>query len=508
VIRIAVLVILALLCVELSASLYITLARAALPFADNGWADHAQIYALVRMAQGGPAYTAPIELNSYIYGPLYLWVVNALRALMGVPPGIVVLRSISMALGFLSLVPLLAVTAIIAPLAGIERRSSPQFMLALLATAIVGICTITHDLTFNTLHPDVLLFLIVATTLALYFALARSAIRREWLAAFVPLCVLAFLTKSNAVCFVPILIFAHVWAKRISWQVAFVVIAGALAASAIAFVALPQDVKIWTLIIPASEPISVERTYQIFIDLFGSRDGVYVNFIGAMLVATVVTGYAICARSGKEWAILIGGALVAAIITAIPAFLKQGGTWNNLVLIAVCCVPFTGLLVALPFRATTAGTLSRGLSYIGAAALALMTLSFALSNQQTPRALDVEHLANARAFAERLCRDHPKDRVYTTLFPDLFFGCPNSLYHSQWAIGDISWAAPKFTIGTTVDADPHTRYAAYVVSPHFGSPQWLLSNYSPIWSTPVIVGEWYTQYDHVPLTFYERKPGR
>lgn len=506
--RLFIVVLVPFLCAELVVSIHMTLARGALPFADNGWADHAQIFALNRMAHGGPAYTAPIDRDSYIYGPLYLWTLNGIRGLLGLPPAIVVLRTISMLAGMLTLVPLVAVTALLAPLAGIEPRSRFAYGLALAATIAIGVCTITHNLTYDTLHPDALLFLIAGTSLALYFALARGLISEWWLAAFVPLSVLAFLTKANAVAFAAILVLSLLVARRISARSAAFSLAAIALATAAAFALLPPDVKAWTVFIPSSEPLLVSRGYQIIIDLFSSRDGVFVFFAGAMLFTSAVCAYAIAEKTGKKWSILVAGAILAALATSAPAYLKQGGTWNNLILIALCCVPFTGICVALPFRKPENGTLPGGVAFVNAFALTAMLLSFALNNKQIPTQADLAHLRGARDYAVRLCHEHPSDKVYTTLFSDLFFACPNLVYHNQIALGDLSWAEPKYTLGVPVDADPGTRYVAYIDSPRFGTPGWLAQNYRPIWSTPIIAGEWFTAYDHVPFVFYERKPNR
>jgi hypothetical protein len=268
---------------------------------------------------------------------------------------------------------------------------------------------------------------------------------------------------------------------------------------------LDGDAKLWTVVIPASEPIFWWRGYQFFLDAFlGARDGVSVFFIGATIFASLICAYIAYKRGHKRPAIVIVGSALGATLVGIPAYLKEGGTWNNLVIIAICCTPFAGLLVALLFQRREQTKMSHPLAVISTCVLCWMVLSFALSNQQVATAADVEHLESAKSFAEDLCKTHPHEKVYHTLFPDLFFACPASIYHSQYALGDLTWAEPRYTIGVPLDEDPHTRYAAFVNSPHFGLPSWLKAHYRPIWSTRIIVGEWYLQYDHVSLTFYER----
>lgn len=431
------------------------LARAVFPFAQNQFSEAPLILELHRMATGEAAYQPTLDTNSFPYGPAYLFVLNLMRA--GQPPNIVSARLVTITLGVLTIVPIVVAGLLIARRAGVPRRNTVANGIAGAAAGLLGAAAIMRAITFDTVHPDGLLFFLVGSSLALYYAIASRALRPQFVWLVAALGVFATFTELRAFAIVPALLLALAAARVISYRLAFLAIGANALVSLVVLASMPGAERAWTFLVPIGQPLEITP----------ARVGDLVRllvrwqpYIG-LSILTVPATLAILWRRERERIIWIDAVPVAIVLaTAIGGFLQKLGLWNNLSLICVACAPYFGAMLGALVTPRVLASLNRWLAAGCVVLAAAMCIGLNRPLKQEPSVQISSEMDVANNAAGQLCSSNKP--IVVMAMPDFFFTCPTAKYALAASFQQLAAAYPEYYVGPTAFEKAQT--ATYVVT--------------------------------------------
>jgi hypothetical protein len=321
-------------------------------------------------------------------------------------------------------------------------------LMAALAAGFAGIAVVTRTLTFSLLHPDDLTFLMIATIVAIYFAIASSALARGWIWALVALGVVATFSKQNTVIVVPVLLVGLAIRGTLSWRLVLAAIGAFGAIVAIAITAMPPDMRAWVVLVPLA------HTYQFRAARIGNLFYVLAfqeAYLGVLLLAAIPFGLALPKRRLN---VTDGAALAAVAMAGLAAFFKRLGVENNLLLFAAVTIPYAGALIGEVFVATARrvrGTVIAAFA-VGAALVALLPF-----RHGSPFVLDSRQARYVDEVATRLCSTG-RQVVVLLVLPE-YFGCAKATFALDASLTELRLAYPRYDPGPTLfDRQPTARY--------------------------------------------------
>jgi hypothetical protein len=450
--------------------------RAGFAYANLQWSEGPLILQLHRLALDQPAYLSTLQVNSYDYGPLYVTLLSTLRALFALPDGVVAYRTLSMVLGLLAVVPFAFASIAIAERAGLARGFAAKAAIAT-GAVFLGISVMARSVTFDTLHPDNLAFLMIATALALHFAIAARIVPPATIWALVGVGILSALSKQSSAAVVPFLLAGLAGAGVVSVRRALVAFAALAVGIVLLVIAMPQDVRAWTVLVPAAQPYEFwfSRIAECLKNITSWQAYIGISFIPAAIAIGVLSR-----RGGRRAALVDAAALLAVAIVAFAGYFKTLGIWNNLTFLCLGTVPYAAALLGFAFDQRLHVRDQRTLALGSLASLVALGLALIGGTKPVPDAQIKQQMSAVFATAKRLCATNQS--IMVTTFPDAFFGCPYAEYALGQSYTELQVAYPKYYVGKTVFDQP--TKAHYVVA------------YNNDNDPPVLVGLpfWYADY--------------
>jgi len=429
--------------------------RAAVPFVNPAWSEGPLLLELRRIAAGQAEYTAPYLLSAYDYGPVYPYVLNTVREFAGLHVGIVALRGVSMAVGLLSAVPL-GVTAWLLTARLQPQRPPIAAAISAVAAGSLGLAVVARTITFTLLHPDDLVFLLVATIVALYFAIALKVVGRDWIWALAALGVAATFTKQNTVAVVPLLLVGLALSDAALSRRALFVLGVGVAAVAASILAMPPDMRAWAVFVPLA------HTYEFNAARAGGLlraltvQGAHVGLLLLLIIPFVL------AVRNRRSLVLDGAALVAVGVAGLAAYFKRLVVENNLLLFAAVTVPYAGALIGTTF--VVAGDQRRtavaAFGFLLAVAL-VVALPFPFGSPFVRYPGRANHIAE---IVHRLCSTGSTLLALNVLSE--VFDCPQAVFALDASLTELRLAYPRYDPGPTLfDRRPTARYVISAVQP-------------------------------------------
>lgn len=447
-----------LLCVAVEQNFISSLRRATSLYILPAWSEGPLLLELRRMAVGEPAYTPPTLVNAYDYGPVYDIAVNTLRAAFGLEPSVVVLRHISMALGLLSVVPLAFATWFVATRAGL--RGMP-LRVAVTFGALLGVADLARNITFEFLHPDNMLFLLIASALAFYYGIAAGRLSPQYAWAIVAFCVAAAFTKQNSVVVAVVLLCGLTLGGRLDRRLLTGTVAATLAAIAACVVAMPPAMRAWSVQVPLA------HRYQPILGRLADLGVAFVHeepFVGASVLLGLPALWLLSRHAGRRTLWIDGVAAAAIAITAFAAFFKELGTSNNIALSAAWAAPYAGVVVGALVAAVAAGRrpFAAAAGLLAIAAILAHALRDYSGDQHPPLARgDARDARRMQVLVDDLCASGGTIMV-VEVFPD-FFRCRSAQFAVPGSLTELQLAYPRYDPGATIFDRPIA--ARYVVAP-------------------------------------------
>ncbi len=435
-----------------------SLERAANGFISPAWSEGPLLLELRRMAAGEAPYTPTVLVNAYDYGPGYVFALDAIRALLARGPGVVLLRHISMVLGLLAAVPLGIASAFVALRANVTGRLA--LWTAIAFGAVLGANDIVRNTTFEMLHPDDLVFTLIACALALHCGIAARRLAPPFAWGIVVFGVAAAFTKQNALGVAPLLLLGLWAARAIRARLLVATLLATGAAVVATVIAMPPAMRAWTVEVPLA------HSYQLTASKFGDAVAALTirePYVGAtILLALPVLMLLRSAGKRALWADGAGAAAVA--VTAFSAFFKELGISNNVAVLAAWAAPYAGASFGALAAAVATGR--RPFAAACGVLAAVAALGFALTNHagDVHPALAVAIPENQRrmeALAGDLCGQRAPI-VVLTIFPE-FLDCPTVRYALAASLTELQLAYPRYDPGPTVF--DRAIDARYVVTP-------------------------------------------
>ena len=408
-----------------------------MPYAINLWSEPPILIQILRIAAGHAPYRPVFLVDSWIYGPLYPYLLAFLDRLVAHAPAIITLRFISMWIGALTALPLLA--ALLATRRRLPGPRSPWATpLAMLFTLTTFALVETRATTFAALHPDPLSFFLMTCAIAatLWYPFARP--RNLMLVVICALCFIQALCKLNTAAQLPFFLAALVIGGHLNWRKALIALGAYVLALALFHAAIPDAMRQWILIIPLHHTYhSLPVVFQAFeYQLTGARP-----WAGFMVLATVgvVLYYYFTARQREAyvWATILAGASLGAVL----AFATAGGGPNDLWPIYVAClIPLGAFLdealgVIDGSLASIIGLRVAALAYVCILPGYTMTGTY-LAISMAPQAL--AELNYTAAQLRALCPEG--HTVLITWLVDPLLDCPGAHFVLWDSGGEIGWA--------------------------------------------------------------------
>jgi hypothetical protein len=414
-------------------------------FIGAAWSEGPLLLELHRLSLGGPAYTPPAELSAYDYGPVYVVVLNGLRAIVGQPVDLAVFRLLTIALGVLAMFPVGVAAAAVARRAG--SRSRPVLLAAAAAGGLLGLDVLAHNLTFEKVHPDNLVFVLVAGAVAVHFAIAARMVRPRFAWAIVICGVAGAFTKQNAGAVAPLLLAGLAAAGTITWRrfSLHVVTYAALVAGCV--LAMPQAMRAWTVWIPLA------HRYQFTAEKFSDAAAALTTggpYLCGTIIVTLFVLAVLSRRAGNRALWIDAAALAAVVSAALPAYFKELGIFNNLTILAAATAPYTGAAVGLLYAwAREAGGLRAVMLMLLLGTL--LTASLARFDDRSAPAIGLaeqRNVARMEALADALCAGNRTVFVYAPLSE--FFRCRSARFALSASLTELRLAFPRYDAGPTV----------------------------------------------------------
>jgi hypothetical protein len=433
-----------------------SIARASFAYANLQWSEGPLILQLHRLALDQAAYLSTSQVNSYDYGPLYVSLLSTVRALFGLPDGIVAYRTLSIVLGLLAVVPFAYAAIAIAARAGLARSFAAKAAIAA-GAVLLGISVMARSVTFDTLHPDNLAFLMIATALALHFAIAARAVPPVTIWALVAIGILSALSKQSSAAVVPILLAGLAGAGVVPVRRALVAFAALAVGIVLLVIAMPQDVRAWTVLVPAAQPYEfwLSRIVECLKNITSWQ-----AYIGISFVSSAIAIGVLIRRDGRRAALVDAAALLSVAIVAFAGYFKTLGIWNNLSFLCLGTVPYAAALLGFAFDQRLDDRDQRTLALGSLATLCALGLALLGGTKPVPDAQINQQMSAVFAAAKRLCATNQS--IMVTTFPDAFFGCPYAEYALGQSYTELQAAYPKYYVGKTVFDQPTNAH--YVVA--------------------------------------------
>ena len=487
----------------LARDLGVALARAGFPLADNLWSEGPLMLQVHRLAAGDAAYTSTLDVNSFTYGPLYLILLGWIGRLLHGAGDAAALRSASIAVSLLATVPVAASALFISRRAGIAARHYPAQIAVVAVAVLLGAVVMLRSLAFDAIHPDALLDLIVATMLAVYYALTIRLLPRRFVWVLVVLGMLAAFTELRAAPILPILAFGLIASRTIGVRVG----SAAALSYAVAVLALSLSMtpaaRAWTLLVPRSQPYDLSpRT------IFGLWDYVRVwqPQLGGLALAVAAAIAFLWRRTGPRALIVDGPPLLAVLIAALAGYFQQSGDGHNLTLLGLLGVSYYAMLAGALVTWTATSPRQWAMGAACGALIVAIPLGLFAPMRDAPTPDQIAQVQRARVAVRDLCgRNAP---ILVTALPDLFFDCPTARYALYASFGQLVSAFPRYFVGSTaLDTPPSERYV--VALDFYGMPlpaRGWLAHYRVVRKVPVPFGYASLFYWPSSMLIYERDP--
>jgi hypothetical protein len=441
--------------VEAYAALANAFTRAVFPYAQNQFSEASLMVELHRMAAGQAAYQSTLAVNSYPYGPLYLFVLNVLRG--GQPPNVVSARLVTITLGLLTIVPMVFSSLFIARRAGVSRRNAVANAVTGVTAGVLGAAVITRSITFDAVHPDGLLFFLIGSALAIYYAIAGHILRPVFVWALCAIGVAATFTELHSFAIVPALLLVLASTRDVSYRLALLALGAYVMACLILIASMPGDARAWTFLVPIAQPIEFSRNRI--------RDFLAVlvhwqPYIGLAILA-VPAAVAILWRRERTRALWIdGGAVAIVLATALGGYFRSLALWNTLSLICIVCVPYFGAMLGSLATPRVLAPLNRVLAIACVVLAGAMCLGLNGPPKQEPSVQIYSQMDAAATAATQLCGR--AKTIVVIAMPELFFSCQNAVYSLGRSFQQLAAAFPEYYAGPTAFEKPIT--APYVVT--------------------------------------------
>lgn len=450
-----------LLVVDAAAFVHLALTRVAFPWADNQWSEGPLILQLYRLEHGGSAYPPARLADSFDYGPVYVYLLFTLRRILGLAFSTPSYRMISASFGMLAVIPFAICASIIAGRLGLRSLRVGAISVVLCSAALLAFSVLLRNITFDALHPDNLLALLLGCSLALYYALALRRIDARFIWALAAVSAVMVFTKQNSLVLFPILVLALWRTGALSGRLALASSGAFVAVLALALGLMPPDMRDWTFRVPGSHPYETQwpRLEDCFQIAFGLQ--AYITF-GLALFALVV--FLLAQRYGRDEYVLHGLPAAGILLTALSAYFKLYGVFNNLSIIALFSVPYCAALIG---ALTTPRFVMRAKLVAFAGAVLLVAVGKSLQNTAPRDAADplmVRQMSAAESVLRALCA---RQKVLITFNPDLLFGCKNANFSLFFAYYELVGGRSGRGFGLTIFDRP-TSYP-YVVDTDYVS---------------------------------------
>jgi hypothetical protein len=475
-----------------------SLSRAVFPYANNQWSEAPLALELFRMAHGQPAFLSTARVNSYDYGPVYVYVLNAVRVLTGHPFDIVWFRFVTIAIGLLAILPLIACALALAARAGLTRNDRAGIGITVAVAVSAGLAVLSQGITFDSVHPDNISYLFIAAGLAIYYLIAGGRLSAPWSLAMVGCLFGAVFAKQSWFAFAPLLIAALWLSGRTTWRWAIGSFAGYMVALGVTFVALPHDMLAWIFKVPSAHLYQLNAQHTSDFIAFMTK---YEPFLSVLLVLFPLAAIFIARKSGRRALWIDAAVLVGTLAVAMAGYFKALGAWNNLTLIGVTMVPYLATLLGVLVTQRILGAAPRPLAF----AALFLVLAVPLGLSTPPKAIpDDQTMATMRglaAAADALCKTGKP--IAVTVYPDLFFNCPNASNTLFVSFEELRQAYPRYYAGPTDDDLPPTATYAVGIDNYGLSPAWS-GSYTEIRRIPGVIG-WGAGYFPVHFQIFKLK---
>jgi len=436
-------------------------------FIGGAWSEGPLLLELHRMEAGAPAYTPPAAVNAYDYGPVYVVVLNALRAVAGFRVNVATFRLLTIGLGLLSALPLGYAAAAIARRAGVLDRGTAFSSAAV--GAVSGVAVLSGNITFARLHPDNLTFVLVAGAIALHFGIAARMLGARFAWGIVAFGLLATFTKQNCGAVAPLLLAGLACAGSLSLRTFVTTVAAYALLVAGAIVAMPADMRAWIVLIPLAHhyAFTPSKIADGFFTLTRSEP-----ILAATLLIALAMTFLLRARAGARTLWSDVAALTAIASASLSAYFKDLGIHNDLTLIAAATVPYAGAAAGALFASTLAGSLRAGATFLALGVALVVSLQ---AHQRETRATftsrDQRNVERTSALAAELCTGGHTILVDAPL--EEFFSCATARFALGASFTELRLAYPRYEAGPTVFSEaPDTDY---IVAPEEPEPpaEWL-----------------------------------
>lgn len=476
------------------------LERATFPFADAQFSEGPIFLQLQRMATGGPAYLPTDQVNSYVYGPVYLEVLDAFRRLSRGVPNVVSDRFITMVIGLLAAIPTAFSALIIARRAEVRASNAAAVTITCSAAAVMTVAVLVRTMTFDNLHPDDLLFTLIATCLVLYYGISSGVMDPRYVWALAVIGVIAAFTELHSVALVPLLLFCLAVTRAIRVQALASTLAFYIGAIVFLVAAIGSDTRAWAFLVPLARPTEFTPTrFAELVALFTH----WHRYAGLLLLSVPAMIAVLWRREGVRtvWADLLP--FLALLATAGFGYFHRLGIKNSLFLVPLICVPyFAAMLGSL----TTPQIVGRNRilqpgSALGLVLVVAMTFALSILPKQVPNIEIYTSMERSHSTALELCQRDA--RVVVLALPDLFFSCRTATYALAASFLQLAAAFPVYYIGETVfDRRIDAQYVATLGSAPL--PQPWRGDYRMDNTTPALVG-YDENYFPDPLQIYKHK---
>jgi hypothetical protein len=472
------------------------LARAVFPFAQNQFSEAPLMLELHRMASGLAEYQSTLAANSFPYGPAYLFVLNLMRG--GQPPNVVSARFVTITLGLLTIVPIVFSSLFIAARAGVSRKSTVANAVTGVAAGLLGAAVITRAITFDAVHPDDQLFVLVGSALAIYYAIAAGILRPAFVWALTFIGVVATFTELHSFAIVPVLLLALAVARAVSYRIALFALGVYVTLDLLVIASMAGDARAWAFLVPIAQPFDFSRMRirDFFVLLFHWQP-----YIGLVILA-VAAAVAILWRRERTRTLWIDVAPVAIVLaTALGGYFRSLALWNNLSLICIVCVPYFGAMLGSLAAPRVVAPLNRPLAIACVVLAAAMCFGLNLPPKQEPSVLIFSQMDAASTAATQLCGRTKK--VVVVAMPELFFSCPNAAYALGASFQQLAAAFPLYYVGPTV-FDKALDAPYVVTTDSLPLPAHWAKDYVLEHQLPVVTG-FDQNYFPLQLQFYRRR---
>jgi hypothetical protein len=427
--------------------LRVVLERATFPFADAQFSEGPLFLQLQRMATGGQAYLPTDDVNSYVYGPVYLQVIDLFRRLSGGVPNIVSDRFITMLIGLLATVPTAFSALIIARRGFVRASNNAAITVTCVAAAAMTAAVMVRTMTFDNLHPDDLLFTLIATCLTLYYGISSGAMDPRYVWALAVLGVVSAFTELHSVALVPCLLFCLTATRAIKVRTLANTLALYIGAIVFLVAFIGPDMRAWAFLVPLARPSEfTQLRYNEVMALF-----THWHRYAALLLLSVPAMIALLWRREGVRTLWVDALPVLALLaTGGAGYFHRLGIKNSLFLIPLICVPyFAAMLGSL----TTPQIVGRNRilqpgSALGLLLVVAMTFALSILPKQVPNAEVYTSMERAHSVALELCQR--QEPIVVLALPDLFFSCTTATYALAASFEQLAAAFPVYYVGENV----------------------------------------------------------